>query len=407
MTKRTTRQDTNATAKPRARRPAAMPKASEHLCWLAAGLSQSGSRVEDHWWEGQLEALVDQLLEEGNERELNEAIEHLFRSDDAAYGELMDVVESESALLRESDGVTLLVAAPILAWSRFSVPAKNIPKAALEHLRTSLANVIFAPGVQFAIADHIFSPDQLPEGYVATRRFLAEMGAAARAEKDYAVDGKRLAQTVPFLSDIRYLLIAAFVPHGAPVFRWQTPETSRDQAFAEWRKRVHPVFERLLPGCGLEEEPVDAYFTATMKASRSARVFAIGAAVAFLATEYDIAPGALRAVVAFCASDEEEEFRIGFVHKATGRVIHGVPWALIGTDEDEGSAREQIVKALKAFGIDDIEVLHRTLPLEYCEDCGAPLFPNSKGELEHAESPAEDEESEDPLPRQTPPRYLH
>jgi hypothetical protein len=31
--------------------------------------------------------------------------------------------------------------------------------------------------------------------------------------------------------------------------------------------------------------------------------------------------------------------------------------------------------------------LEERFPLEYCEDCGAPMYPNPEGELMHAELP--------------------
>jgi uncharacterized Zn finger protein (UPF0148 family) len=39
-------------------------------------------------------------------------------------------------------------------------------------------------------------------------------------------------------------------------------------------------------------------------------------------------------------------------------------------------------------------MLSERMPLEYCDDCGAPLFPNADGELVHAQIP----ESAEPVP---------
>lgn len=398
----------NPQPKKRRNRPSAMAPSAEHLCWLAQGLARSGSRVEDRWWEQQLEAAVRQLLEEGNDSVIEQALEHLYRSDESAYGELLDAVESEAEVVTGEKETLLLIAAPVLAWSRFSVPAKTVPTAALEHLRTALAAHVFAPGVRFAIANHLFSPDQLPDGYIPTQRLLKAMQNAALANEDYPVDSDRLNETMVFLSDIRYLLIAAAIPNGEAIFRWHLPEGDREQAFAAWRKRAHPVFERLLIGCGIELEPPDAYFTASRKANRDSRVFAIFAAVAYLATEFDIASSRLRAVIAPCEGNGEFEYRIGFCLKPGGQVIHGVPWPLIGTDENEEETVERIVATLRDSGVTDTLVLRRTLPLEFCEDCGAPLFPNPHGELVHAEMPGENPNGEEPSGHgNPPPRYLH
>ncbi|MCX7945898.1 MAG: DUF2863 family protein [Hydrogenophilus sp.] len=397
--------------KPKSRRkgPSAMLRSAEHLCRLAEGLSQSGSRIEDRWWEQQLETALRVLLEEGDEATIEQALEHLYRSDEAAYGELLDAVESEAAVVRDKTYDLLLIAAPILAWSRYSVPAKGVPPAVLSNLRTAFAAYIFAPDVRFAIADHLFSPDQLPEGYLATRRFLLSMEKAALANEDFVVDSRSLNETLTFLSDIRYLLIAAAVPKGEAIYRWHLAETTREKAFSEWRKRVDPILERLFVGCGIEVEPPDAYFTASRKANRDARVFAIHAAIAYLATEFDIPTNRLKAVVAPCESNAEFEFRIGLSLKPSGQVVHGIPWPLIGNDESEEEMIEKILATLRDCGVSDIVELRRTLPLEYCEDCGAPLFPNVAGELVHAELPG-DPHGENDNPRNhgnPPPRYLH
>ena len=67
----------NPQPKKRRNRPSAMAPSAEHLCWLAQGLARSGSRVEDRWWEQQIEAAVRQLLEEGNDSVIEQALEHL------------------------------------------------------------------------------------------------------------------------------------------------------------------------------------------------------------------------------------------------------------------------------------------------------------------------------------------
>jgi uncharacterized protein YuzB (UPF0349 family) len=43
--------------------------------------------------------------------------------------------------------------------------------------------------------------------------------------------------------------------------------------------------------------------------------------------------------------------------------------------------------------------MKRTESLEYCDDCGAPLYPNPEGEPVHAELPEQEEEAV--------PRHLH
>ena len=42
---------------------------------------------------------------------------------------------------------------------------------------------------------------------------------------------------------------------------------------------------------------------------------------------------------------------------------------------------------LRESGIKEVIVHNQEFPLEFCDDCGAPLYPNVEGETVHAEMP--------------------
>ena len=42
---------------------------------------------------------------------------------------------------------------------------------------------------------------------------------------------------------------------------------------------------------------------------------------------------------------------------------------------------------LRESGIKEVIVHNQEFPLEFCDDCGAPLYPNVEGEAIHAEMP--------------------
>ena len=42
---------------------------------------------------------------------------------------------------------------------------------------------------------------------------------------------------------------------------------------------------------------------------------------------------------------------------------------------------------LREAGVKDVIFLDHHFPLEFCDDCGAPLYPNVEAELVHAEMP--------------------
>ena len=59
----------------------------------------------------------------------------------------------------------------------------------------------------------------------------------------------------------------------------------------------------------------------------------------------------------------------------------------------------EIESTLRSCGIADILVLDNEFPMEYCDDCGAPMYPSPEGEAVHAELPEEQAEQM--------PKHLH
>ncbi|MFN5492060.1 MAG: DUF2863 family protein, partial [Burkholderiales bacterium] len=60
---------------------------------------------------------------------------------------------------------------------------------------------------------------------------------------------------------------------------------------------------------------------------------------------------------------------------------------LLGAEDEMSDVAEDIENTLKESGLQRVTMLRQRLPMEYCEDCGAPLYPNVDGELVHAELP--------------------
>src|SRR5512135_280164 len=86
---------------------------TEQLIRLAGTLSQSGSRIEDAFWEARLATLVEQLLTAGDEAAINAALDHLYGAGGRAYDELADMVESCSEIRRGESADVLMFAVPV------------------------------------------------------------------------------------------------------------------------------------------------------------------------------------------------------------------------------------------------------------------------------------------------------
>jgi hypothetical protein len=359
---------------------------------LATGLAESGGKLEDLFWEKELVDLIDKLLQEGAEDDLNASLDRLFDSHAAAHDSLADLIEAraEAGVLTHqgSDYDVLLINVPLLAWSRFSIPAGTIPKSTLQTLKVQLGAHVFSADAKLALADYLYSPDQLPRSFVETWQLMRDLGHAALANETLKIDLSTLAETNQFLSDTRYLIGAIAVPRGAPLFRWnEAKSVTHESALKEWVKQGGPCLEPLLTGCAFETLLADAYHAACRTADMASRPYSLRASVAFLQTTLGKPAESLRAVIGGFYDKRLEEYRIGFGPRDSEAIYHGVVWPLLGAEDETTEVVGEVEALLREAGIKEIVVHSQQFPFEFCDDCGAPLYPNVDGEPVHAELP--------------------
>ena len=358
---------------------------------LATGLAESGGKLEDAFWETRLAELVGKLLHDSAEDDLNAALDRLFDTHAAAHDDLADMIEScaESCLLRhqEQDFDILLFNVPLLAWSRFSIPSGAIPKSTLQTLKVQLGAHVFAAKAQIALADYLYSPDQLPRTFVDTWQLMRELGAAALGNQELKRDVATMPETNRFLSDTRYVVGAIAVPHGSPLFRWNESDSTRETALKEWVKQGGPSFEPLLTGCAYQPLLADAYHAACRAADTASRPYSLRASVAFLQTTLGKPAEGFRAVIGGFHDQRLEEYRVGFGPRDSEATFHGVVWPLLGAEDESTDIAGEIEAVLRETGIKEVVALDQQFPFEFCDDCGAPLYPNIEGDAVHAELP--------------------
>jgi len=377
---------------------------TEELIRLASSLSLSGNRLEDAFWERRLAELVDRLLDGNDEAAMNAALDHLYGAGGRAYDELADMIEFRAETHKHAMATggaqdILLFAAPVLAWSRFTIPAGPIPAEVLATLRVHLQAHVLAADVRFGLCDFLFSPDQLPQSYSETAALADRLAKAALHGRDLKLDASQMAETMNFLSDTRYLIGVVCGAAGLPMFRWQEEDGSRSEALKQWRGQGGEALRPLLPACAMEPLLPQSFHAAVREADRASRPYSLRSAVAFLQTTLNVPAGNLRAVVAPYYDRQLEEFRIGFTLGDANEVVHGVVWPLLENEDEAAEMPGQIEGVLKETGLREVLVLEHRFPLEYCDDCGAPLYPNPDGEPVHAELPEPEEEAM--------PRHLH
>ncbi len=406
-------------AKSRSHKPSAD---SQRLIQLAQATLAAGSRIEERLWEKRLDAALHRQMQGGHQQHIDSALDHLFQSDPPAYEVLMDSAESASeSTTIEHEGQqfeALLVAVPILAWTRYSIAAGSIAADAANTLSAHLYAHLLANDTRLALTPMLYSIDQLPRSHAETYSMLQKMAVAALEGKPLKAPSS-WSETAPFLADTRYLLAAVIAPAGGPFFRWQMAQAGNDiggeklEAYLEWKKQTLPNIERLLPGCGVELLLPEAYFVACREGDKRIRPVSVHAAVNYITQLLSIAPSGLSAIVAGFGAEQAEgridEYRIGFTLKQQREVIYGIVWPLYGdengdeepldslmardliagkpTASEEQTPLQQVITQLRDAGIADIKHHHETFPMEFCDDCGAPLFADQDAELVHAEMP--------------------
>lgn len=366
---------------------------ADTLAKLARRLSESGSRIEDQLWERRLVELLNDRLTRGFDDAIEAALDALSRSHPRAYDDLADLAEScaESATV-EIDGQphdALLLALPLLAWSRYKVPATGLSSAAIDAVGAQLAGHLAARGTRIAVADYLYSIDQLPESLGEVYDVAQKLFEAAAQGVRMKIDAKSLREPVAMLADTRYLLAAIIAPQGQALFHWQEPGVDPDAkgaALEAFCQQVGGVVQPVLTGCRYRVLPPAAFHAALRDADRELREFSLEAAVSYLKLAYDMAPGVLQATLAAYEDKGAEEIRVGIGRTGDDdAVIEGVVWPLLGDEEEK--AQEEIEAALRKLGVTRVVTHAHRFPLEFCDDCGAPMFPNPAGHSVHAEAP--------------------
>ena len=365
---------------------------------LACRLSESSSRLEDRLWERRLVELLYDRLARSADADIDSALDELAKVNPRAYDDLADLAEScaESMTIEIDDKPhdALLLTIPLLAWSRYKLPTSSLSSSLVDAVGAQLAGHLAARGTRIAVADYLYSIDQLPESFGEVYEVAQKLFAAAAQGKRFKVDPKTLREPVAMLADTRYLLAAIIAPQSQAIYHWQETGVDPDAkigALAAFREQAAATLQPLMTGCRFRVLSPNAFHAALRQADRDLREFSLEAAASYLKLAFDLAPASLQGTIAAFEEKRVEEIRVG-IGKAgdDDAVIEGVVWPLLGDEEEK--AVEDIEAALRALGITRVVTHAHRFPMEYCDDCGAPMFPNPAGHAVHTEPPEDSEE---------------
>jgi hypothetical protein len=391
---------------------------SQHLVTYAQAIAQASSRLEEKAWLKLLDTLLHKLLRTGHQTLIDAALDHLFKADIDAYDVLIEAVEagSESTTL-EFEGaqydVQLLVL-PVLAWTRFAIASGNLVADMQQALSAHLHAHVLAKDAQMAMAPTLFAIEQLPRYHAEVFALTQQMGLAALKHAPVQLRGEQQ-PTATFLADTRYAIAAVVVPAGSALFHWQESErqshfsAGKSAAIEAWKQQVTPLFMRLLPGCNVELLLPQAYYFGCREADKRIRPASIRAADYFLTQTLDISSTELHASIGGFSEDingQIDEYRIGFSIGGDPTVVYGTVWPLYEQESGEdltslmpagatmlelldpnSNPLQEILTVLRECGIVHVKHHAERFTMEFCDDCGAPLFPDREGELVHAEMP--------------------
>jgi hypothetical protein len=370
--------------------------AMRELVRAARGLAQSSSRIEDVFWEKQLEKIIQALLRAGDDQTLHMALDRFHDVEPEVYSEILHAVEAAVECSRwiERENLehdVLMFALPILTWShqKDAIRYGLIPETILLNLQTLLKMLVFAKDVRITLVDYLFCPAQIQGKFYFLYDLARKLWPAEVTSQSVLHINLPEPDKIDTLSDVRFVLGAAIVPRDEPVFRWQTSSgdtranyifQSEEPGMNVWQAEMDKNFNDLLPGCVIRSVLPDALFAVSRTADHLIRPFSIYACIDYLSSN-DIGMDELCAVIAPVFVDQYQEYRVSLIYARTGEVLQGIIWTLTAEETVGMPAISEIQSILYECGITKAIILGNLLDLEYLKEYEAILFPNLEGKM--------------------------
>lgn len=367
---------------------------------VATLMTESSSRLEDKALDDYLVTMCAESLARGDDTELEAALSLLKEPNPPAYEELLGAAEECAQSVVDEKGAALLMLIPLMAWSRYKNYAGVIDSEILIELAGSVQKHLAGVDAEVAIGNVLFTAENIPESLTDVRKLLNRL----RESTETVVDIRSIVTKAPVadFADTRYMACVVKAPKPSGLFR-SPMETviERARAQMEFCLDAHFLLEMPMIGSVFEVEPPCAFFTAWRQSEAAMRVWTVKSLVDFVACMGHEPQSVIASVAMFVpgaksAEDAMTEIRVGICPaNDPGRVAAGIAWPVM--NEEFEQAEGLVNDVLMSKGVTNIVLHPQSFPLEWCEDCGAPLYANADGLVVHVDF-AQDEES-----REVPP----
>lgn len=364
---------------------------------VAALLLESSSRLEDESLETRLFEMCSASLNAGDDTELEAALSLLKDTRPPAYEQLLACAEDCAQSVTDADGCALLMLIPIMTWSRYKNYTGVVENEVLEALAGCVQKNLCGTKSQVVIGNVMFSAENIPESLTHVRSLLNIL----RTSSQTVADIRSIVTKAPVsdFADTRYLACLVKAQNTAELFRdpdENLPERARGQM--NFCLDAHALLEMTMLGCVFDVQPACAFFTAWRQSEAAMRIWSVEALVDFVNTMGHDAKSVVASVALFVpggssAEDAMPEIRIGICpSNDQKRVVAGIAWPVLLEEYEQAEAMAHDVLLSKA--VDHIVMHPQSFPLEWCEQCGAPMYANVEGMVVHVDFGDDDKSKE-------------
>lgn len=371
--------------------PETLTEESKKLLNLAYRASSSASNVEDRLVDEKIEALCNAALARNEDSDIEAVLNLLKEEEGTQYDDLLALAEGCAEFYEDKSGVHLLVLIPILAWSRYKIRFGKMPQD-LGNQIANLYKLYFASSdARISVGNALLAAEHIPERLIDVRRLLTTLVQAKKSSSLADISYLLTADPPDEFSDVRYIALSVSAPRRTGLFdAFSSNRIERARRLMQFSLEARKTLRDFMSGSVIDVQAPSAFFNAWRQAAASERLFSLKALISYVCVE-EIHPKNLIATTAIFSNlsessseNQQPEVRIGIsISFAPNKIVAGVVWPCEATELEiaQGFAKEVLVLE----GIKTVVAHDQLFPLEWCEQCGAPLYANPEGNVVHVE----------------------